>query len=153
MKTRFATTAKLVATLVVAGLLSLALAAPASASARSKGTYMPEQHGNTLTAWANLELDCSNTLGCWNYIKIQQLRWFGWQTIAGQWANNNGWNSISTEIPGCGTYRTQVRSYNDIVVADSDSAEAGGVGASQTRSKIQRFETHWESDPIWYCRQ
>ncbi|PBC71804.1 hypothetical protein BX265_6417 [Streptomyces sp. TLI_235] len=115
--------------------------------------YAPERAGNTLTGWGNLSRDCSGTVGCYNYIKIERGRWYGWEFMGGNWAGNNGWNSASAPVAsGCYSYRTTVDSYNDIVGGYGAGVNTGQVGATVDGQKIYRFRVTWSSGTKSYCR-
>ncbi|WP_030262314.1 hypothetical protein [Streptomyces sp. NRRL B-24484] len=135
------------------GALALACPAPAAAAAYTKAVYAPDRAGNTLTGWGNLSRDCSGTVGCYNYIKIERSRWYGWDFMGGNWANNNGWNTATATVAtGCYAYRTTVDSYNDIVGGYGAGVNTGQVGATVDGQKIYRFRVTWSSGTRTYCR-
>lgn len=139
---------------VALGAGSMVVAAPAEAAAFSYGVYAPAKINNTtMEAWANLSRDCSGTVGCFNYIKIEKKVWWGWAHHTGGWANSHGWNSIRATIDGgCGTYRLKVDSYNDIVGSHGSGTNIGSVGTSSNGTKISRFKTEWNGASTHICR-
>lgn len=134
----------------LAALIPLAIAPDASAAAAVKNVYAPVQSGTTASAWADLSHDCSGTMGCWNYMKIERKKgWFWWEDVGGAWVNNDGWNTVTADLtPGCHTYKTTVTSYNDIIVTDSTSTK----DATTTSTGTQRLETTWSSAEVRFCR-
>jgi hypothetical protein len=142
-----------VSSMAVIGLLSLSFASVAGAVAYTKDVYPPERHSTTLQGWANLGRDCTNTNGCWNYMKIEQKTWYGSSFIGGTWAGVDGWNSVSAPLStGCEEYRTTVDSYNDIAGTHGIGINLGEVGVSADGTKIYRYQTTWSSGYVRYCR-
>ena len=141
------------AIIAVIGIV-LALAPGADAAAFPYGVYAPTKINATQAqGWANLSRDCSDTYGCYNYIQIQVLRWDGPQSVAGWWANNNGWNSITaTLLPGCYDYRTMTDSYNYAVGDVGGGANAGEVGVTANGQKIYEWHLEWNSGWARVCR-
>jgi len=132
----------------------LALAPSANAAAFPYAVYAPNKINTTqVQGWANLSRDCSGTYGCYNYIQIQVLRWYGPQNVNGWWANNNGWNSITaTMLPGCYDYRTMTDSYNYAVGDVGGGVNAGQVGVTVSGQKIYEWHSEWNSGWNRICR-
>lgn len=147
-----------IATFVVAVAVALGAALvttpAANAAAYPIGVYAPKKiAGPKLEGWANLSRDCGGTLGCFNYIKIEKNNWYGPSFVAGWWANNNGWNSISTALPsGCADYRTTTDSYNDVAGSYGGGVNIGPVGVTANGTKIYRYKTTWSSGWARICR-
>jgi hypothetical protein len=144
----------LVVALIITMSMVLGTFQMADAAAYTKSVYPPEKHGTTqMQGWADLSRDCSGTLGCYNYIKIEKKVWWGAQFVAGGWANANGWNSVTASLPkGCSWYRMTVDSYNDYVGDQGAGANIGPVGTSSNGAKINRFRTTWSSGWKELCR-
>lgn len=128
----------------------------ADAAAYTKNVYAPVQlSGEQMEAWADVSRDCDGTLGCRNYMKIERQVMGEWiiDEVAGQWAQDDGWNRLAAELtPGCHHYRTTVFSYNDVVGGYGEGVNIGTVGASQNGEKISRYEVDWSSGWTMLCR-
>lgn len=136
------------ALLVATAVSCLGLAPGAQAAAYTKSANAPQKTGpRTLQGTADLSLDCSGTLGCRNYMKIEVQRWNGIKKLSGKWANANGVNSINGKLKkGCYSYRTTVDSYNDMVGAVGIGVNLGPVGATKSGEKVYRFRSEpWSS--------
>ena len=133
--------------------VSLTCAAVAEGAAYTKSADAPQKTGpKTLRGSADLNLDCSDTLGCHNYIKIDVQRWNGAKRRAGSWANNNGVNTIDGTLKkGCYNYRTTVDSYNDVVGAFGGGASIGKVGVTKNGEKVYRYKSTWSSGWTRIC--
>jgi hypothetical protein len=134
---------------------AVAFATPAaSAAAYPIGVYAPNKINATQgQGWANLSRDCSGTYGCYNYIQIQVLRWYGPSMVNGWWANNNGWNSITaTLLPGCYDYRTRTDSYNYSVGDVGGGVQVGVYGVNASGQKIYEWHREWNSAWKRICR-
>lgn len=133
-------------------------ASTVEAAAFTYAAYAPNRSGGTLTGWANLSRDCSNTYGCWNYMKIEERNprrwetWEPWLYVGRQWVNNNGWNHVTVNMPnGCGEYRTTVDSYNIVTGDQGGGANLGPVGVSGNGTTIYEFRTRWSSGTNSFC--
>jgi hypothetical protein len=133
--------------------VSVGLAPSAEAAAYPIGVYAPNRiNSGQIQGWANLSRDCSGTYGCYNYIKIERARWYGVEYVNGWWANNNGWNSITANLPsGCYNYRTTTDSYNDVAGGYGGGVNIGPVGASGNGTKIYRYRNTWSSGWTYQC--
>lgn len=133
---------------------SLAAATPAEAAAFSYDVYAPNKVSRwTMDAWANLSRNCSGTYGCYNYMKIEKLQWWGWSHYAGHWAGAHGWNSIRANINGgCAKYRLTVDSYNDVAGSYGSGTNMGSVGSTSNGTKIYRYKTSWSGGTRQICR-
>lgn len=139
----------------LASLLALTVVdqAPADAAAYTKSVYAPNDEGSYLRGWADLSRDCSGTYGCWNYMKIERHRAWGWEYVNGWWANNHGWNHVDATQPyGCFNYRTTVDSYNDVAGSYGSGVNLGPVGTTSNGTKIYRYRTTWSSGFKYHCR-
>lgn len=139
---------------VVLMLGGAAAAQRADAAAYTISVSAPKRINTTqIQGVANLSRDCSGTLGCSNYIKIERQRWWGVEYVKGWWANANGWNSITADLPsGCYDYRTTVDSYNDVAGSYGTGVNVGQVGVSSSGTKVYRFRTTWSSGFARHCR-
>jgi hypothetical protein len=132
----------------------LGLATRADAAAYPIGVYAPERlNSSQIRGWANLSRDCSGTLGCFNYVKIERSRWYGVEFVNGWWANANGWNSITANLPsGCYDYRTTTDSYNDSIGPVGGGVNIGPVGVSSNGQTVYRYRLTWSSGWKRHCR-
>lgn len=139
---------------LAAGAVMLTAPVAANAAAYPIGAYPPNKINSTqLQGWANLSLDCGGTYGCYNYIQIQVLRWYGPTMVNGWWANNNGWNSITgTLLPGCYNYRTRTDSYNYAVGDVGGGVNVGTFGVSVSGQTIYEWHREWHSGWQQICR-
>lgn len=148
--------------LLVTGIacLALALAAFGSITSRADGAASTKSanpptriNATQIQSSADLSLDCTGTVGCWNYMKIERARWYGLQFIGGAWALNNGWNNITVNLPGgCYWYRTAVNSYNDYIGPVGSGQNIGAVGSSSNGQQVYRYRTPWSSGWAKHCR-
>jgi hypothetical protein len=134
---------------------AMASAPAANAAAYPIGVYAPSKiNASQAQGWANLSRDCSGTYGCSNYIKIEKRNWWGgadW--VAGWWANNNGWNSITATLAsGCADYRTTTDSYNDVAGGYGSGITVGPVGYTWNGTRILEYRTTWSSGWARLCR-
>ena len=140
----------------VAAVVGLMTAAPPSANAAAYpiGVYAPDRiNSSQIRGWANLSRDCSGTVGCYNYIKIERSRWWGAEYVNGWWANNHGWNSITATLPyGCYNYRTTTESYNHVVGSYGAGVNLGRVGWAANGTAIYKYRTTWSSGWKYHCR-
>jgi hypothetical protein len=140
---------------VIGTLLSMLMWSPrAEASAYPIGVYSPSRVNSwQIQGWANLSRDCGGTVGCFNYIKIERRRLWGNEYVAGWWANNHGWNSVTATLPGgCYDYRTTTDSYNDIAGGYGSGINVGPVGWTSNGTRIYRFRITWSSGWARHCR-
>ena len=141
------------AIVLVLALTNVLTAGSANAAAFTRDAYPPNREGNSVVGWADLNRDCTGTYGCWNYIKIERKRWWGWEYVSGKWAQADGWNSVSSHLPpGCFEYRTVVDSYNDQVVDNGGGVNIGPVGFTDDGQTIDRFHRTWHSGGNRICR-
>ncbi|MBL8159223.1 hypothetical protein JNJ66_02080 [Candidatus Saccharibacteria bacterium] len=135
-------------------LSNLLLASPASAMASVKSVHTPKLEGDSVVAWADFERDCSDTAGCWNYLKIERKESWPrqWSHAAGGWANQDGWNSVSAVLlkPGeCDHFRATAQSYNDLIVKN----ESSSGGSSTSSTVVQKTPSEpWSSAEAYLCR-
>ena len=145
---------RVVVALAISLIMAVTAATMAGAAAYTKSVYPPDRiNSSTLRSWADLSRDCSGTVGCYNYMKIERKRAWGPEFVAGNWANANGWNSLTTSQPaGCYDYRTVVDSYNDYAGGHGSGVNVGQVGTASNGTKVFRFRTTWSSGWKRYCR-
>lgn len=177
---RLAGKVALIATLFGGATLAVEAAAPAAAlaEARPTGETTISSTGSTLHAQGNILLDCTNTKGCWGYIKVEKLRDFtawnsafnprnylmlsspqsdvNWNFVAGHWMHD-GANYVDTNCTGHGWYRTLVEAYN-ANEGDTGSANVGyeSHGASAGISiplgtGVRDYKATQSSTPIEAC--
>jgi hypothetical protein len=131
-------------------------ASSAGATAYVNNVYSPEDHGDYIRGWGNVTRDCSNTYGCWIYIKLE--RWssllHSWRYVSGRWQNSSGsyWASKSAyKLSDCRYYRTTVDAYNDSTAPIGGGANIGPVGAASNGQQISRYKTVWSSGYVRLC--
>jgi hypothetical protein len=140
--------------LLMATALTGIIDSPAHAAAYPKNVYSPEIVPPTwnIRGWADLNLDCSGTYGCWNYMKIERSRWYGPEFMSGGWVGG-GWQSATATLQsGCWDYRTTAESYNDVAGSYGSGVNIGPVGVSANGTTIYRFKTSWSSGWKRWCR-
>ncbi len=139
---------------LIGGVAAVMGPATANAAAYPVGVYAPTKISSTQTqGWANLSRNCDGTYGCFNYIQIQVLRWYGATGVNGGWANNNGWNSIkATLLRGCYDYRTRTDSYNYSVGDVGGGVNLGPVGINASGQKYYEWHLEWNSGWKRICR-
>jgi hypothetical protein len=134
---------------IVPGLF---LTGTASAQAYTQNAYPPHNESGYAVGWASVVQDCTNTFGCWNYVKIEKWGYFGNTWIGGGWVTGSGWQSARGALPkGCGWYRTTVDSYNDVAGPVSGGANIGPVGGSGGGQKVYRYHSPWSSGWASLC--
>ncbi|MDP9352858.1 MAG: hypothetical protein M3P51_15150 [Chloroflexota bacterium] len=146
-------------------VMSMSFAPVVDAAAYTKGVYPPNRIGaTTIEGWADLSLDCTETFGCWNYIKIER-RLSPYdpaflvhpvdppvEYVAGGWATQAGWAAISAELSlGCWEYRTHVDSYNRYPASYGFGVDARGIGVSYNDTNGNIDHMPWSSDWTTHC--
>lgn len=147
--------ASLLAFLAVLFGASVAVPASADAAAYTNWVNAPTQWGAwTVGAAANVNGSCDGTYGCWNYMKIERWNGSSWTFVAGRWIGG-GTQYVSGYTSGCGTYRTAIDSYNDILTSYNYSAQFGvkiaELGGGYGGQTIKRFNRTWTSGNRYLC--
>ncbi len=147
------TAAKLVVVLLLAVPMLLSAFQGVEATAYTINVYAPDPKANNqMQAWANLSRDCSGTVGCYNYMKIERKVWWGNEFVTGKWANTHGWNNLwATKVKGCHYYRTTIDSYNRIVGDRGIGSNIGVVGVSGNGLKVYEDRVTWSSGWTYMC--
>ncbi|GAB3347424.1 hypothetical protein [Modestobacter lapidis] len=133
--------------------LGVAVAAsPANAMAYTKNVYAPSNVSGSAEGWADISQDCSGTLGCYSYGKIERWGWFGNSWIGGGWLTGSGWHKIVADLPeGCGYYRTTVDSYNYASGPIEGQINLGPIGGGAGGQTIYNNKLPWSSGWSYLC--
>lgn len=146
--------------LVITLITSMAITAqPASAASYAMGVYVPVDKGDKIEGWADTNIDCEGTLGCFTYVKMEYLPdnparpyWLdhaAWEYSGGGWAKQ-GWNQVTSPYRGCGSYRMVVNSYNDLL-GDPTIGVNVGVFELNLGGGIKRYVKSSLSDSVRMC--
>ena len=140
---------------VIALTTALAGAPAANASASAVDAYAPERIShNRVEGRANLITDCSNTIRCKNYIKIERKNGvLPPRFVAGAWRNTTGVASVAGTLQmGCYEYRTWVDSYNWVVGTTGAGVQVASTGFTRNGEKIYKYKLTWNSGWKQHCR-
>lgn len=153
---------RLVAGMMLALLTLIGVAMPASAAAYTKGVYEPKlSNGETIEGWADVNINCDGTLGCWTYVKMEFKPddsitlppWLNkWQFVDGRWAKD-GWNKIETGAfkKGCGQYRMVVDTYNDMTGAPVATLNIKDAVTVPLGDGLKRYQITSTSKAVRLC--